>query len=113
MTDFLAAEIFEIALLELSSVRGGFDAGRCFDDVWPVAATAAGAAALTGGGALAWGAMGALGAGAISTNCGDGQRSPARMLREGVSDFMSNNGSAGAWSGSSGTAGESIPTGVP
>lgn len=69
-------------LFDLTSVRGGFDAGRCFDDVWPWAAGGAVAGATTGIGA-ALGAAGGGGAAALtSVNCGDGSRSPATMLRE-------------------------------
>jgi len=80
---------------DLNSVRGGFDAGRCFDDVWPWAAS--GAVGFAAGPWTGVGTMAASGGAAAMTsvNCGDGQRSPATMLREGISNSMSNPSSGG------------------
>lgn len=70
-------------VVDLDSVRGGFDAGRCFDDVWPWAAGGALAGAPSGPWGAGLGALGGGGAAALaSPNCGDGSRSPATMLRE-------------------------------
>jgi hypothetical protein len=87
---------------DLTSVRGGFDAGRCFDDVWPWAAS--GAVGFAAGPWTGVGTMAAGGAAAAMTsaNCGDGQRSPATMLRQGISDSL---GGGNAQSGDSGSDG--------
>jgi hypothetical protein len=60
---------------ELDSVCGGGDPGRCAEDLLPW--LGAGAA----GGWLGAG-LGGLAGWATSANCGDGTRSPARMLGE-------------------------------
>jgi len=74
-------EIFE-TVLDLTSVRGGFDAGKCVDDVWPWAA----GGALSGGRnpvARTLGFVGGAGAGSLaSPNCGENGKSPATLLRE-------------------------------
>lgn len=111
----MAAELFE-TVFDLTSVRGAFDAAGCFDVVAPATALGAWAGATRGGGvqgALAWGLASGGTAALTSTACGDGQRSPMTMLREGVGNFMSNGGSSGAWSGGTSDPGGSIPTGVP
>ncbi|HSS00397.1 MAG TPA: hypothetical protein VLM79_25235 [Kofleriaceae bacterium] len=72
------------AVLDLSTVRGGFDAGNCADDVWPWAA----GGAMTGGRNPVMRTLGFVpGAGAASLaspNCGENGKSPATMLREGL-----------------------------
>lgn len=104
----MTAEIFE-TVLDLASVHGGFDGGRCFDDVWPWAAS--GAVGFAGGPWTGVGTMAASGGAAAMTsvNCGDGQRSPATMLREGIGNMLSNPGSSGAQP-SSGIPGDGIAT---
>jgi hypothetical protein len=71
-------------VLDLTMVRGGFDAGKCADDVWPWAV----GGAATGGRNRVMQAVGFVsGAGAASLaspNCGENGRSPATILREGL-----------------------------
>jgi hypothetical protein len=74
-----------ILVSDLDRVCGGFDAGRCFDDVWPWAAGGAVAGSLAGPKGAAVGALGGAGAGFLaSPNCGNGTKSPATLLREGI-----------------------------
>lgn len=74
-------ESFE-TVLDLTSVRGGFDGAKCFDDTWPWAV----AGAASGGRNPVMrtvGFVGGAGAGSLaSANCGEGGRSPATILRE-------------------------------
>lgn len=92
-------DAFECAV-DLDSVRGGFDAGRCFDDVWPWAAGGALAGAPSGPWGAGLGALGGGGAAALaSPNCGDGSRSPATMLRESLTSPTSPTGSTSSSSG--------------
>ena len=82
---------FDDITLDLDRVHGGFDAGKCFDDVAPWAAGGALAGAPTGPGTAALGALAGGGAAAAtSVNCGDGTRSPMTMAREGLSSAMKN-----------------------
>jgi hypothetical protein len=80
---------------DLTSVFGGFDAGKCFDDVWPWAAGGAGAGALMSGGlgAPAGALIGGVAAGGpafmTSPNCGSDGKSPATILREGAANSLS------------------------
>lgn len=73
---------------DLTSACGGFDAGRCFDDVWPWALS--GTPGFAGGPWLGAATVAASGGAAAMTsvNCGDGQRSPATMLRQGISNMQ-------------------------
>jgi len=70
---------------DLDRVCGGFDGGRCFDDVWPWAAGGAVAGSVGGPKGAAVGALGGAGAGFLaSPNCGNGTKSPATLIREGL-----------------------------
>ena len=85
----MPSECLEPIFDDLTSVCGSFNAGRCFDDVWPWAAGGAVGGAATGVGAVL-GAVGGGGAAALtSPNCGDGSRSPATMLRESLTQGAS------------------------
>jgi len=75
---------FEI-IVDLTSVYGGFNAGKCFDDTWPWAAGGAALGAWSGGGAIAGAVAGGVPAAATSVNCGNGTDSPATMLRNAMS----------------------------
>jgi len=79
-------------VLDLSTVRGGFDAGKCADDVWPWAV----GGAASGGRNPVMRTVGFVsGAGAASLaspNCGENGRSPATMLREGLTPASAGSG---------------------
>jgi hypothetical protein len=91
--------------VDLDRVCGGFDAGRCFDDVWPWAAGGAVAGSPGGPKGMALGALGGGGAAVLaSPNCGDGTRSPATMIRESLTPSSSQTPAQEPLS---------IPTGVP
>lgn len=76
-------------VFDLSAVRGAFDAGKCFDAVWPWAAAGAASGALAGPkGALVGGLTGGGAAALTSPDCGDGRRSPATILRESISTLF-------------------------
>jgi hypothetical protein len=69
---------------DLDTVCGGVhDPGKCFDDVWPWAAGGGLAGALGGPAGVTLGVLSGGGAAALaSTNCGNGQDSPATLLRK-------------------------------
>ena len=70
-------------IFDLTSVRGGLNAGKCFDDVVPAVVSGA---IMGAGGGVQGAALGAVGLGVgralSSPNCGDGAKAPITLLRE-------------------------------
>ena len=97
------ANDFQDITLALATVCGGFNGGKCFDDVapWAVGGAVAGA-----GGGFAGAGLGALGGGGAafltSPNCGSNGNSPMTNIRQSLTGGGGGGGGAGGGGGGGG-----------